>query len=739
MRPSILHLRASNFLGGPEKQILSYASSDQVHTIIASFCGESEGTELLREAAERGIATLALPAGSVVQSVRKLKHAVRQSNVCLLCAHGYKPAITAAIVSRLTGVPYVCFLRGWTRENVKVALYEAVERLCARSAQRTVCLSEIQASRLEPIYKSRIRVVVNAANVRHYTAEQRADLKQRICALAGLDPMRPLALAAGRLSLEKGTTNLVEAATILRASRPDVQFVVFGDGVERKRIEQQVSDLGLVSNFKLVGHHRNFFELVAGADLLVNPSLTEEMPNVVMEAMSAGVPVVATAVGGVPELGREGAIELASPGSAKLLAEAIHAVFSDSRRRVSMVENAWVRLQQDYSPERQVEQLNSLYGEFVALRKNPHASLLPRISVVIPVRNEERSIGAVLGAFRGQDYPQERFEILVADGMSTDRTAQIVAQYLSQPGPAIRLVKNPGLLSSCGRNAGVAEAKGEIIVFSDGHCQVPSRTLLRDAADLFACSDAGILCRPQPLNFPGNTYFQNLVAAARASWLGHGRDSTIYATDREGWVDPSSAGAMYRRSLFEQFGGFDECFDACEDVEFNHRLHQSGIKAYISPKLTLFYEPRKTLASLFKQMVRYGRGRVRLSRKHPSAASLAQLVPVALVLLVILLPVMPFSPFFRVWLVLVGAYFGTVMAESARISFRLGASKLPTIALVFGAIHLGLGTGLIIERVTGKRNSSARVPSFSGRSANFKDVEACADSSTSTPQEIGSR
>jgi GT2 family glycosyltransferase len=315
----------------------------------------------------------------------------------------------------------------------------------------------------------------------------------------------------------------------------------------------------------------------------------------------------------------------------------------------------------------------------------------------------------------------------------------MVAQCSSQPGPAIRLVQNPGRLSSCGRNAGVTEASGEIIIFSDGHCQVPSRTLLRDAADLFACSDADILCRPQPLNFPGNTNFQSVVAAARASWLGHGRDSTIYATDREGWVDPSSAGAMYRRSLFEQFGGFDERFDACEDVEFNHRLHQSGIKAYISPKLTVFYEPRKTLSSLFQQMVRYGRGRVRLSRKHPSAASLAQLVPVALVLLVILLPVMPFTPFFRIWLVLVGTYFATVISESARISFRLGVSKFPTIALVFCAIHLGLGTGLIIERVAGKSNSPARVPLLSARSTKLKDVDDCADSSTSTPQEIGRR
>ena len=322
MKPAILHLRASNFVGGPEKQILGYAVStaDQVETTIASFCDDLEGTALLREAASQGIKTLPLPASSFIQSVRALAGAIRESKVRLLCAHGYKPALAAAIVSRLTGVPYACFLRGWTGENSKVALYESIERLCARTATRVVCLSETQAARLRPIYKTRLRVVVNSAIVRDYSAEQRLALKRQICALAGLDPARPLAVAAGRLSPEKGTAVLVKAATILTNSSPGLQFVVFGNGVEQGRLQRQISE-GLDSRFRLVGHHNNFSELVAGADLLVNPSFTEEMPNVVLEAMSAGVPVVATAVGGVPELGESGAIMLVTPGQPQELGE----------------------------------------------------------------------------------------------------------------------------------------------------------------------------------------------------------------------------------------------------------------------------------------------------------------------------------------------------------------------------------------------------------------------------------
>lgn len=271
-------------------------------------------------------------------------------------------------------------------------------------------------------------------------------------------------------------------------------------------------------------------------------------------------------------------------------------------------------------------------------------------------------------------------------------------------------MQNPGRLSSCGRNAGVAAAKGDIIIFSDGHCHVPSRTLLRDAADLFARSGAGILCRPQPLDFPESTPFQRVVAAARASWLGHGRDSTIYSTEFEGWVDPSSAGAMYRRELFERFGGTDESFDACEDVEFNYRLHRAGIKAYISPKLTVYYEPRKSMTSLFRQMVRYGRGRVRLARKHHGSGSLSQLVPVLLLLLFVTWPVIFWTPLLWPWLWATAFYLGIVLAESLHVAMDIGLAKFPTLAITYMAIHFGLGTGMAMEWLHRSGSRREQVP-----------------------------
>ena len=735
MKASVLHLRASNFVGGPEKQILAYSSVGQINTIIGSFCGAVEGRELLHEAAARGISTLALPANSLSRSIREVASSLRKSNVRLICAHGYKPAVVAMVASRITGVPYACFLRGATKENFKVAFYEAVERLCCRHADRIVCLSEAQAVRLSNSYKDRVRVVVNAAKVQDHTTGERKEVKARMCNLAGLDPALPLVVAAGRLSREKGAATLVDAAVSLCKSRPDIQLVLFGDGIERERLQQRIIELGLESKFKLVGHHADFSDLVCGADLLVNPSLAEEMPNVVLEAMSAGVPVVATAVGGVPELGRDRAIALVSSGNVNQLADAIKMLLSDPTARLAMIDKAQDRLRQNYSFARQSQQLRALYSDFLPIADPSQAPVLSRISIVIPVRNEEQNLPGVLASFREQDYPSELFEIIVADGLSTDGTVAGVAKLANQTGAPIRLVQNLRRLSSAGRNAGVAAACGDIILFCDGHSYVPSRTLLQDVANLFATTDAEILCRPQPLTYPGSSQFQQLIAVARASWLGHGRDSTIYSTDSEGPVNPSSSGAIYRRDLFAKFGGFDENFDACEDVEFNYRLHRAGVKAYISPKLTIFYEPRKSLWSLFRQMMRYGKGRVRLARKHAGSSPLSQLMPVALLLLLISGPLILFTRFRGSWGAIVGVYLATLLFESLRVLRRTGIRGL-LLPSVFITIHLGLGAGFISEWVGGRRRPVAQVPSFSreqDRSATNSQVH----SGASAAQEIG--
>ena len=327
------------------------------------------------------------------------------------------------------------------------------------------------------------------------------------------------------------------------------------------------------------------------------------------------------------------------------------------------------------------------------------ASSLPLISVVVPVRNEGAHLPSLFEDLVKQEYPPDRFEILVADGNSTDRTREIVERYARECVPRVLWLPNPPQLSSAGRNVGVEASRGELILFIDGHCRIPSPTLFLDTARIMQATGADCLCRPQPLTSPENTWFQDVVAHARATLIGHGRDSTIYATDQEGYVNPTSAGAAYRRSVFDRVGMYDERFDACEDVDFNYRVFKAGLRSYLSSRCAVSYTPRSSLGGLFKQLVRYGRGRVRFVRKHPDAFTISQFVPAAFVAWLAggALASCVSTLAAKVFLATLVPYAGLVLAFSGWLGLRHGWRYLVVAPAVYLAVHVGLGVGLWAE------------------------------------------
>ena len=318
------------------------------------------------------------------------------------------------------------------------------------------------------------------------------------------------------------------------------------------------------------------------------------------------------------------------------------------------------------------------------------------VSVVVPVRNEAAHLGAVLKDLLRQKLGDLRLEILVVDGRSTDTTRDVVARHAAED-PRVRLLDNPARLSSAARARGCQAARGRFVAIVDGHCRIPSATLLADMVALFERTGASCLSRPQPL-VPGEFgRMAKAISAARTSPLGHSTQSTIY-DNRERQVEATSAGAMYRREVFDRVGHFDPAFDACEDVEFNWRCDQAGLPCWSSPALAIHYEPRRTLRALFKQMRRYGLGRARLHRKHPAAFGWESLVPLGFVLglPVAALGAWLLPPPWRWWVVAPYAlYAALVLFASVAAARKTGWSLLPLIAAVFPTIHVGLGVGYL--------------------------------------------
>ncbi len=324
------------------------------------------------------------------------------------------------------------------------------------------------------------------------------------------------------------------------------------------------------------------------------------------------------------------------------------------------------------------------------------------LSIVVPIRNEERFIRATLESLANQDYLKDRYEIIVVDGMSTDRSKDVVKEFMEDnPDVRVLLLDNPGMLSSRARNIGIRKAKGSLIGVIDGHVYVPNDQLFKNMEMIREKYHARCLARPAPLDPPGigdgKAYW---IAMARKSWLGHSRNSLIYS-NYEGFCDPVSSGFAYDREVFSEVGYFDETFDAAEDVEFHHRLKRSGIQAVTSPDLLIYSYPRETFDALFRQQARYGEGRARFICKHPDGFTMETLVPAAIFLFFCLLPFFAvlrskfvhtadlyFSGAVLYWMVILLAGFAEALKKRCLLPGVWVASAVWT-------THMGLGWGFL--------------------------------------------
>jgi succinoglycan biosynthesis protein ExoA len=328
----------------------------------------------------------------------------------------------------------------------------------------------------------------------------------------------------------------------------------------------------------------------------------------------------------------------------------------------------------------------------------PQAVATPSVTVIVPVRNEARHIANTLDQLLNQRQEGLAVEILVIDGRSTDNTREIIAGY-EQRYPHVRLFDNPGLLSSSARNIAIDQSQGKYLVVIDGHCEIPSRTYLQDLVSAFERTHADCLGRPQPLDVSHATTLQKAVAAARSSPLGHHPASYIYSAE-ELEVPAGSVAIAYRRSVFDRVGKFDPNFDACEDYELNLRIDKADMKCHLVPSLAVQYHPRDSLVGLFRQLARYGRGRMRMLRKHPESFSLMAFVPAAFFAGVVVGPLLcnlaPVLWYFY-WLV-IGVYLLAIISASIQAALKdKNLALLPWLPFVFLAVHLGSGYGVLHE------------------------------------------
>jgi glycosyltransferase involved in cell wall biosynthesis len=337
----IVHLTASTFFGGPERQMLGLAQALPAgySTEFISFSEGDRCQAFLAEAKRYCFraAALAHDTPRLDLAYTELVWRLRDVGAQVLCCHGYKAGLTGLAAARKVAIPVVAVSRGWTGENLKVRLYEQLDRVALRWMDRVVCVSHGQATKVRrtgvPLRKMLvIPNAVNADRFSHPDPAARAELHRYFAT-----PPKWVVAGVGRLSPEKGFDVLIRAAAAVARLDPSVGFVVFGDGPLRKILTDRIITLGLEGRFVLAGYRSDLDRLFPCFDLLALSSYTEGLPNVVLEAFASGVPVVATAVGGTPEILQEGINGfLIRPGDSGQLADRILAILGSNSRGRSM-------------------------------------------------------------------------------------------------------------------------------------------------------------------------------------------------------------------------------------------------------------------------------------------------------------------------------------------------------------------------------------------------------------------
>jgi glycosyltransferase involved in cell wall biosynthesis len=373
---NIVHLTASPFFGGPERQMLGLAQSlpAPYHTMFLSFPERGMCQPFLDEAHRQGFTAEAMTHNTphFAAATRELGRYLRRLRADVLCCHGYKADLIGLRAARSYGLPVVAVSRGWTAATWRVRFYEWLDRLSLPRMDAVVCVSQGQAEKVRKAGASedRIHVIRNAIHTQRF--DRASDIERDELQSLFPQPRTLLVGAAGRLSPEKGFDVLIDAAAHVVRSRPGVGFVLFGDGPLRDALGHQIAQHQLERHFVLAGFTPELDRWLPGFDLTVLPSHTEGLPNVVLESLAARVPVVATAVGGTPEVVDDGVSGyLVPPGQSTALARRILDVLANDALRRRMGQQGHRRVREAFTFAAQAWHYRRLFETLVPARRVP--------------------------------------------------------------------------------------------------------------------------------------------------------------------------------------------------------------------------------------------------------------------------------------------------------------------------------------------------------------------------------
>jgi glycosyltransferase involved in cell wall biosynthesis len=374
----LLWLIDSLNMGGAESLVLPFARhlDRERYELFVCCLGTMGANALEGELRAAGIPTTNLGARNLrdVRAFRRLLRFVREERIDLVHAHLTYSAVWSALLSRITGIPSVASLHvapSATLEQIKTARHRVLtnvrDRVMRFVLDRWSSAVIMVSDALRQTYLAsgglraeKLRVVHNGIEVERFRRD-REESRARLNRELDLPADARIAVTVSVLRPAKGVEVLLDAVRLV----PDAYFVIVGDGPKREEWMELAQRTGIADRVRWAGFRRDVDAILAGCDLFVHPSLDDAFPTVLLEALAAGLPIVASRVGGIPEIVQDGVTgKLVPAGDAAALAAAIHSLLEDDTARMHMRLAASAESRR-FSTGAWIERLTRVYAEVV--------------------------------------------------------------------------------------------------------------------------------------------------------------------------------------------------------------------------------------------------------------------------------------------------------------------------------------------------------------------------------------
>ncbi len=304
------------------------------------------------------------------QASRRLKHLIQITGADLVHAHSFKAGLICCWANwgRAYRYPVICTFHNPLIQQtslIKNFLFQSlVSAICQQAGQVVVVSHALQSQAVDllKVPADKVACIYNGLNSSRIETPLFPSAFRREMKIGATDL---LVGSITRLIPEKGIQYLIPAAARLREYFPNLRFVIVGDGPYRPVLEAEICRRGLNGQFILTGFRTDIPEILASLDLFVLPSLTEALSIAIMEAMAAKKPVIATKVGGIPEVVTPETGILVPPQNSEQLATAIQGLLSDPLKRAQLGEAGWRRIRHHFSIETMINEYHSLYRQVI--------------------------------------------------------------------------------------------------------------------------------------------------------------------------------------------------------------------------------------------------------------------------------------------------------------------------------------------------------------------------------------